>query len=91
MDELAVSLIKSGIFAEENRDEAVKIGAKFLGHSEEVLSKAKDEGSNKKPYYNNSPMIKKFGKWHVIERGGEMLFTGSEDDIIWKFHDCVVG
>ncbi len=39
---------------------------------------------NKKPYYNNCPMIKKYGKWYVIEKGGEMLFTGKEKDIKWK-------
>lgn len=51
---------------------------------EEVMPKAKVENSGKKAFYNNCPMIKKFGKWYVIETRGEILFTGDEDDIIYK-------
>lgn len=37
-----------------------------------------------KPFFKNCPMIKKFGKWYVIEKGGEILFTGKESEIIYK-------
>lgn len=36
------------------------------------------------PYYKNQPIIKKFGKWYVIEKGGEILFTGKESEIEYK-------
>jgi len=29
-------------------------------------------------------MVKKFGKWYVIEKSGEILFTGNEKDIVYK-------
>ena len=39
-DELVSNLIRAGIFVEEKRKEAARIGAKFLGHKEAVLHHA---------------------------------------------------
>lgn len=40
--------------------------------------------ASKKPFYNNQPLVQKFGKWYVIERSGEILFTGKQSEIIYK-------
>jgi hypothetical protein len=39
----------------------------------------------KKPFYRGDRMVKKRGKWYVIDNQGEWLeFAGKEEDIVWK-------
>lgn len=39
----------------------------------------------KEASFQNQPMIKKFGKWYVIEKDrGEVIFAGSEEQIVYK-------
>ncbi len=48
------------------------------------IGKNRIDKNKPKPFFNNCPMINKFGKWYVIEKGGEILFTGKESDIVYK-------
>lgn len=39
----------------------------------------------KKPYYRNCPMVKRFGrKWFVLEKGDWLEFAGLESEIEWR-------
>src|SRR3989338_6886816 len=60
MDELTISLIQSGIFAEQNRDEAAKIGTRFLGQPENALLKALKEPKERVTFYDLMPKKEEF-------------------------------
>jgi len=42
------------------------------------------EVEEKKPYFRGDPMVKKFGKWKVIDGGEFKEFAGTEEQIEWK-------
>lgn len=48
------------------------------------IGKNRLDKNKAKPFFKNQPMIKKFGKWYVIEKGGEVLFIGKESEIEYK-------
>ncbi len=49
------------------------------------IKNLKPKKIEKKPFYRGDRMIKKRGKWYVIDKQGEWLeFAGKEDDITWK-------
>ncbi len=60
MDELAVSLIKAGIFAEEHREEAAEIGNRFLGQPRDALLKALTEPKDRVTFYDLYPKKEEF-------------------------------
>lgn len=60
MDELAASLIKAGIFAEENRDQATKIGSSFLGQPLDAVRKAMLEPKERVTFYDLYPRKEEF-------------------------------
>ena len=46
--------------------------------------KIREDKKEKRAFYKNNPLIRKFGKWYAIEKGGEILFTGKESEIEYK-------
>lgn len=46
--------------------------------------KKEDKSKKKEAFYHNQKVVEKFGKLYVIEKGGEILFTGNKKDIIYK-------
>ena len=43
-----------------------------------------DKKERKTFSFKGQEAIKEFGKWYIIEKGGKILFTGNEKDIIEK-------
>ena len=60
MDELALSLINAGIFAEQNREQAAEIGEKFLGHPKNVLLKSLTDPKERVTFYDLLPNLGEF-------------------------------
>ena len=46
--------------------------------------KIREDKKEKTAFYKSTPAFKKFGKWYLIEKGGEILFTGNPAEIEYK-------
>jgi NitT/TauT family transport system substrate-binding protein len=82
--ELVRSLINSGIFAEENREEAVRITAAFLGHSEEVIAQALKNPKDRVIFYDLFPRTEEFTRIqdYMSEKMGLFEQKADLDDLV---------
>lgn len=49
-----------------------------------IVKNRLDKVKPKKPFFKNQPIIEEFGKRYIIERGGRVLFTGTESEVEYK-------
>lgn len=84
VEELLQSLVQSGIFVEKNREQAAKIGAKFLGQPEAAMVKALTEPKERVTFYDLFPQKNELNKLqnYMADRMGLFPEKVNMDDLV---------